>query len=181
MFLKPIHTTSDQQALLAALAETPFPKEITEQIYELIFIKNFSCHQLFSELPPEALEKAYAIAKIYYESGNYKAAFPLFYALVLYDHHNYNYVLGSAASLHLMGNYITAAQGYALAYAANPSNPTPLFYGAECMEKLKKYESAIFLLDMAITLSGESLEYHTLKERALLNQTSLKKLIPGDL
>ncbi|MEI6531568.1 MAG: SycD/LcrH family type III secretion system chaperone, partial [Chlamydiota bacterium] len=155
------------------------PKEVTKQMYDLIFIKNFSFHQLFPDLPNDAMEETYLIAKTYYESGNYKDAFPLFYTLVLYDHHNYGYVLGSAACLHLLGNYALAAKGYSLAYAADTSNPTPLFYAAECLEKIKQHEAAIFLLGMAIAISSNKKEYKTLKEQAILNQAALKKLNLG--
>lgn len=180
MFLKPLTITEDQENLLLVLGSPPYPQDVTEGLLKAMYVNNWSLKQIFPELPHEAFEHVYMSAKKYYEAGDYNAALPIFYGLVAYNHHSYKYIIGCAACLHLLGYYKEAAQGYALAYAAAPANPIPLFYAAECVEKLKSYEVAILLLKQAIAISDKRKEYSVLKEKAQLILAGLEKQLAGE-
>lgn len=180
MFLKPVNLSEEQEMLLLALRHPPYPEEVTERLYRAMFVNNWSLKQIVPELPHEAYERVYETAKKYYEAGDYNSALPLFYGLVGYNQHCYKYIIGAAACLHLLGYYNQAAQGYALAYAADPANPIPLFYAAECIEKLKGYKVALLLLGQSIAVAGKRPEYKELKHQAGLIKDRLAKLAEGE-
>ncbi len=175
MLIKPVTLTKDQEVFLSDLHFLATSEEFLEEVGKVMSKYNLSLHQVFPELPEQAFETIYQVAKQFYEGGNYHAALPLFRALVAYDHHSYRFCIGCAACLHILGHYLVAAQGYILAYAADPINPIPLFYAAECCEKLGQPDQAIIILALASAISGKRKEYQGLKEKADLIGERLKK------
>jgi type III secretion system low calcium response chaperone LcrH/SycD len=175
MSIQPIHLTKDQEELIELLAHPPYPPEITRGLMKAIMQNNWSLRQIFKDLPHQAFERVYELAKKYYEVGDYNSALALFYPLCMYDHHSYKYLVGCSASLHLLGHLQQAAEGYALAYAADPTNPIPLFYAAECAEKLNGKKQARLLLEQAIAVAGHRKEYQAVKQQAELIRNRLIK------
>ena len=168
--------TLDNEFLLRLIENKLYPDDFIKTISVALFEKNISLKELLPEgfAPREVLRLIYKTAKTFYDGGNYTAALSLFHPLVAYDQHNYHYIIGSAACLQMLGNYKAALQGYTLAYAAWPSNPIPLFYIAECAEKLGRKKGASLLYGQAIAIAGSRQEYRSLKEQAELIRNRLR-------
>lgn len=173
MFEKTIDLTDEQLRLISYLYN--LPQEDRVQLYKALFRNNWSLRQLFPELPHEAYEKTYATAKRFYEVGEYNAALPLFYSLACYDQHCFKYLLGTAACLHLLEYYPAAAQAYTFAWNIEPNNPVPLFYAAECLEKMGGKKEALFMIKEVLLIAGHRKEYHQLKQKAELIRARLER------
>lgn len=175
MTVQTIVLTKEQEELITLLSSPVYPPDVARALTTALFTNGWSIKQLIPELPHRSFEIVYDVAKKYYEVGNYNAALSLFYPLCAYDPHSYKYLVGCSACLHLLGYLKEALQGYTLAYAAEPANPIPLFYAAECAEKLNARKQASLLLEQAIAVAGSQKKYQTLKEQADLIKTRLTK------
>lgn len=175
MTVQTIVLTKEQEELMALLSSPVYPPDVARALTKALFNNGWSLKQLIPDLPHRSFELVYDAAKKYYEAGNYNAALSLFYPLCAYDPHSYKYLIGCSACLHLLGYLREAVQGYALAYAAEPANPIPLFYAAECAEKLQAQKQAGLLLEQAIAVAGSQKKYQTLKEQARLIKNRLTK------
>lgn len=121
------------------------------------------------------LEGIYAQAYRLYNTGKYTEAIHLFRMLILINSTEPKFVLGLAASLHMLKEYQNAIQTYTMCSMLDPHSPIPYYHSSDCFMQLKDYISAMICLEMAIQKAGDKPEYTKLKERAILSLESLKK------
>lgn len=127
------------------------------------------------EVNPQTLENVYAQAYRLYNTGKYDEALQLFRILVVLNAMEPKYILGLAASFHLLKEYQNAIQSYTLCSTLDPKSPLPSYHSADCFIQMKDDLSAMVCLEMAIERAGNQPEYAKIKERALLSLAHLKK------
>lgn len=123
----------------------------------------------------QLLEGIYAQAYRLYNTGKYVEATHLFRMLILFDPTEAKYVLGLAASFHMLKEYKNAIQTYMMCAVLDPQSPLPHYHSSDCFIQLKDNLSAMLSLELAIKKAAERPEYAKLKERALLSLDSIKK------
>ena len=133
--------------------------------------------------PQEALgasssyvENIYAQAYRLYNTGKYAEAIHLFRILIMFNAMESKYMLGLAACMHMMKDYVNAIQNYTLCSALDPGNPIPHYHSSDCFMQMKEYLSSMVCLELAIESCGDKKEYAKVKERALMSLDSLKEL-----
>lgn len=127
------------------------------------------------EVNPQMLENVYAQAYRLYNTGKYEEAVHLFRILVMLNAMEPKYLLGLAASFHLLKDYQNAIHSYTLCSTLDPQSPLPYYHSADCFLQMKDSLSAMICLEMAIKQAGDQSEYAKLKERALLSVAHLKQ------
>jgi len=126
-------------------------------------------------LDSEVVEGIYAQAYRLYNTGKYADATYLFRLLVMLNATENKYILGLAASLHMLKDYKSAIEAYTLCSIMDPENPLPQYHCSDCFIQMKDYLSAMLCLEMTIKRAGDKAEFAQIKERAALNLESLKK------
>ncbi|MCH9611344.1 MAG: hypothetical protein S4CHLAM81_15330 [Chlamydiales bacterium] len=119
-------------------------------------------------IPDSFLEEMYALAHAHYERGNYKESLSLFQFLAGCSPQNYKFMLGLAANLHQMGEYTEALQGFMVALKLDESNPTPIYYMADCFLRLGDEESAIPLYESMVEAGKIAPEFKELADKSKL-------------
>lgn len=122
------------------------------------------------------LENIYSQAYRLYNTGKYGEATHLFRILIMFNAMEPKYMLGLAACLHMLKDYVAAIQNYTLCSALDPRNPIPHYHSSDCFMQMKEYLSSMLCLELAIESCGNKPEYAKIKERALLSLESLKQL-----
>jgi type III secretion system low calcium response chaperone LcrH/SycD len=123
------------------------------------------------------LENLYAQAYRLYNTGKYAEAVHLFRMLIMFNAMEPKYMLGLAASFHMLKEYVSAIQTYTMCSALDPQNPIPHYHSSDCFIQMKEYLSAMLCLELAIERAGDREEYAKMKERAQLSLESLKQQI----
>lgn len=123
------------------------------------------------------VEGIYGQAYRLYNTGKYRDASALFRMLIMINPTEPKYTMGLAACNHLMKDYKSAADVYAILAVIDPHNPVSFYHASDCYIKLNDAVSAIVALEMAIKKAGVKPEYHTLKDRANLTLENLRKEI----
>ena len=126
-------------------------------------------------LNDETMEAIYGQGYNLYNQGRYKEASYIFRLLMLLDYMTPKYVLGLAASLHRMKEYMTAANIYLLCGTLDATNPLPHYHAADCYMQQNLPVLAVFSLDLAISAAGDQPQYSIIKERATLMRDALDK------
>lgn len=136
----------------------------------------------WSHLPKDALglndamiEGIYGQAYRLYNTGKYDDASQLFRLLIMLNPTESKYVMGLAASFHMMKEYQNAANTYAICSVIDPNDPIPHFHASDCYYKMGDKMSAMLALEMAVKQAGERETYAKIKDRAALALTGLKK------
>lgn len=123
------------------------------------------------------LENIYAQAYRLYNTGKYPEAIHLFRILIMFNAMEPKYMLGLAASFHMLKEYVNAIQTYTMCSALDPQNPIPYYHSSDCFVQMKEYVSAMLCLELVVERAGDKPEYAKMKERAQLSLESLKKQV----
>lgn len=123
----------------------------------------------------EKMEALYGQAYILYNTGKYRDAIGLFRILIMLDPTEARYLMGLAASFHLLKEYRNAIDTYMICLALEPRNPVPLFHLSDCYYQIDDKASALVTLEMAVKRAENRSEFQILKDRALLNMASIRK------
>ena len=126
-------------------------------------------------LNEQMIEGIYGQAFRLYNTGKYKEASQLFRLLIVLNSSDPKYVMGLAACLHMMKEYMAAAELYTLCSFLDPRSPIPGYHASDCYIALGDRSSAIAVLEMAVARSNQRSEYSQLKDRALLTIASLQQ------
>ncbi len=118
-------------------------------------------------LSPEDIKKLYEKAYQFYSSGKYKEAKALFATVLAFGQTDFNFIYGFATCCFMLKEYELAAESYLQSSLAEPANPLPYFYAADCYLQRADLESARLALGMVIQHSIKA-EYQELKNRAQL-------------
>jgi type III secretion system low calcium response chaperone LcrH/SycD len=121
------------------------------------------------------VEGIYGQAYRLYNNGKYKDAAHLFRLLVMLNSTESKYLMGLAACFHMMKEYKSATETYALCSMLDGNNPLPHFHASDCYLQMKDSGSAIISLTMAIKRAEGKPEFQILKDRAMLTLEALKK------
>lgn len=124
-----------------------------------------------------ALVKIYNQAHQLYSTGKHAEAIHLFRFLITFDPMNPKYMLGLAASLHMLKEYFEAADIYMTCTMLDPKNPIPPYHASDCYIQMNDPIPAMFNLELAIACCGDNSNYATLKEKAQLSLDSLNQRI----
>ena len=126
-------------------------------------------------LTDEYVENIYAQAYRLYNTGKYDEAMHLFRVLIMMNSMEPKYMMGLAASYHMLKDYVNAIQTYMMCSVFDPSNPIPHYHSADCFIQMKDFFSAMMSLELTIERAGSDPRYATIKERAKLSLERLKK------
>lgn len=126
-------------------------------------------------LTDEYVENIYAQAYRLYNTGKYEEAMHLFRILIMMNSMEPKYMMGLAASYHMIKDYTNAIQTYVMCSVFDPNNPIPHYHTADCFIQMKDYVSAMVSLELAIDQSGNQARYATIKERSKLSLERLKQ------
>lgn len=125
------------------------------------------------------MEGIYGQAYRLYNTGKYKDAMQLFRLLIMLNASETKYTMGLAACFHMLKEYRSAVETYAICGVLDMTNPIPHFHASDCYIQMGDPLAALVSLEMAIKRSGNKPEYATLKDRALLTIQSLRKDVAG--
>jgi len=127
------------------------------------------------KISDETMEAIYSQAYNLYNQGKYKESSYIFRFLMLLDMTTPKYILGLAACLHRLNDWINASNLYFLCSALDPQNPLPHFHATDCYLQLNQIYLALIAIQMAINTAGNQPQYNVLKERSQLLKASLIK------
>lgn len=125
------------------------------------------------------MEGIYGQAYRLYNTGKYRDAMQLFRLLIMLNASEAKYTMGLAACFHMLKDFRSAVETYAICGMLDPSNPIPHFHASDCYIQMGDMLAALISLEMAVKRSGNKPEYATLKDRALLTMQSLRKEVAG--
>jgi type III secretion system low calcium response chaperone LcrH/SycD len=111
-------------------------------------------------------EAMYAQGYQLYNNGKYGEARQIFSMLTVLNPLEPKYLLGQAASTHMMRELEHAAELYVRYTILSPQDPVPYYHAADCYIQLQEVDCAIVALNMVIKKSGEKPEYSSIKDRA---------------
>lgn len=126
-------------------------------------------------LDNNTLEGLYAQAYRLYNTGKYIEAVHMFRMLIMLNPTESKYILGLAASFHMLKEYKNAIHSYTMCSLLDPESPIPHYHSSDCFIQMKDYISAMFCLELAIENAKDKPEYAKIKERALMSLASIKK------
>jgi type III secretion system low calcium response chaperone LcrH/SycD len=121
------------------------------------------------------IEGIYGQAYRLYNTGKFRDANQLFRLLIMINPTEPKYVMGLAACFHMIKEYKSAVDTYAIVGVVDPKSPVPLYHASDCYMQMGDPVSALISLEMAVRRAGDRPEFKTLKERALLTVESLKR------
>jgi len=121
------------------------------------------------------VEGVYGQAYRLYNTGKYKDAIQLFKLLIMISPTTPKFIMGLAASFHLLKDYKMAADTYVFLGVIDAENPISFYHTSDCYVRMNDPVSAIVALNMAIKRCGDKPEFKVLKDRAILTLQSLKK------
>lgn len=123
------------------------------------------------------VEGIYGQAYRLYNTGKFRDASQLFRLLIMINTTEPKYVMGLAACFHMLKEYKSAIDTYAILGVIDPESPISFYHASDCYIQSKDPVSAMMVLEIAVKRAGEKPEFRTLKDRALLTIESLKKEI----
>lgn len=125
----------------------------------------------------ESAEGIYGQAYLLYNTGRYRDAGEIFRLLVMMNATEPKYLIGLAACYHMMKEYQSAGSTYNLTSIIDPENPVPYFHASDCYLQLGDKVSAASMLEMAVKKAGARPQFATLKQRAEITLSTIKKEI----
>ncbi len=123
------------------------------------------------------MEGIYGQAYRLYNTGKYRDACQLFRLLIMLNASEAKYTMGLAACFHMLKEYRSAVETYAICGILDPNDPVPHFHSSDCYIQMGNPMAALISLEMAVKRAGNKPQFATLKDRALLTIQSLKKEI----
>lgn len=138
-------------------------------------IKSGAIPKEISGLSDAMIEGIYAQAYRLYNTGKYKDASQLFRLLIMLNSLESKYPMGLAACFHMMKEYKSAGDIYAIVAMLDPDNPVAYYHASDCFIQSGDPMSAIVALELAIEKAGDKPAFKTLKDRAVLTIESLRK------
>ena len=121
------------------------------------------------------VEGIYGQAYRLYNTGKYRDASQLFRLLIMLNSIEPKYAMGLAACFHMLKEYKSAVDSYAIVGVIDPDSPVPFYHASDCYIQMGDPISALIALEMALKRAGDKPEYRTLKDRATMTIESLKK------
>lgn len=118
-------------------------------------------------------EAMYAQAYQLYNNGKYGEARHIFAMLTVLNPLEPKYLLGQAASSHMLKDLEHAAELYLRFTIISPQDPVPFYHAADCYIQLQELDCAIIALNMVLKKAGDKPEYSSLKDRAKMMLGSL--------
>ncbi len=107
------------------------------------FISEGGSLAMLKNITEDELEKIYAVACDFYESGKYHDAESLFQVLCILNHYDTRFFLALGATRQHQEHYHQALETYSYASLMSPSDPRFPFHAGECLLHLKEYSTAI--------------------------------------
>jgi type III secretion system low calcium response chaperone LcrH/SycD len=151
-------------------------KEEMEKITKDVLHKGLSPKSAMG-LSDAMVEGMYGQGYRLYNNGKYKDSSEIFRLLIMLDPTDPRYTMGLAACMHMQKEYKAAINTYGLCGILDSKNPVPHYHASDCYVQMKDPFSAIISLEMAVKRAGDKAEFASLKDRALLTISSLKKQI----
>ncbi|MFI0434116.1 MAG: SycD/LcrH family type III secretion system chaperone [Parachlamydiaceae bacterium] len=164
----------DPSSFVKTRKNEPFDNSFTKMA-DQVFNQAIPPKQALGVTNREA-ENIYAQAYRLYNTGKYAEAAHLFRILIMLNAMEHKYMLGLAASLHMMKDYVSAIETYTMCSALDPRNPIPHYHSSDCYLQIKETLSAMLCLELAIESCENKPSYSKIKERAQLSLDSLKQL-----
>ncbi len=128
-------------------------------------------------LSDQMVEGIYGQAYRLYQTGRYDDASQLFRLLIMINSNESKYLLGLAACFHMLKEYKSALETYAICAVIDSMSPVPHYHSSDCYLQKGDKISAVISLELAVQRSEGKPEYQNLKDRAKLTIESLKKEI----
>lgn len=128
-------------------------------------------------MSPSYLENVYAQAYRLYNTGKYQEATNLFRILIMLNPMEAKYMLGLAASFHMLKEYDNAIQIYTMCSVIDPQTPIPHYHSADCYIQMKDFISAMISLELAVERAKDKPEFAKIKERSQMSLQSLKEQV----
>lgn len=107
------------------------------------FISEGGSLAMLKNITEDELEKIYAVACDFYESGKYRDAESLFQVLCILNHYDSRFFLALGAARQHQEHYHQALETYSYASLMSPSDPRFPFHAGECLLHLKEYSTAM--------------------------------------
>lgn len=138
-------------------------------------VKSAAIPKEVSGLSDAMVEGIYAQAYRLYNTGKYGDASQLFRLLIMLNSLEPKYPMGLAACFHMLKEYKSAGDIYAIVAMLDPDNPVAYYHASDCFIQSGDPLSAIVALELAVDKAGDKPAYKVLKDRALLTIDSLRK------
>ncbi len=122
-------------------------------------------------------ESIYAHGYQLYNAGQYEQAAQLFRLLITFEPRKMKYLMGLAASQHMMKDYNNASLTYMMCSMVDKDNPLPHYHSSDCYLQLGKIGLAVQELISCIELAKKDPQYAGVRERALAMLNSLKNTL----
>lgn len=145
-----------------------------EKVTEKVTQKQFLPKDVMG-ISDSMVEGIYGQAYRLYNTGKFKDASQLFRLLIMLNTTEPKYTMGLAACFHMLKDYKSAVETYAICGVIDPDNPVPYYHSSDCFIQMKDPISALITLEMAIKRAGSKPEFQTLKDRAIMTLEALKK------
>lgn len=112
---------------------------------------------------PDMLEEIYQEAYLFFQSGKFKEALPIFQLLRRLDGLDSRFTFAIAACNHQMKNYEEAVGNYIICEGMDPTNPFPYYHMYDCFKKMNQPELAINALKAAYQIIADDPKYAEMK------------------
>jgi type III secretion system low calcium response chaperone LcrH/SycD len=159
--------------------ENKIPPELrgpTEEAIVNMFEKNLTPKEI-AGMSPDQFEMLYDMGYKLFKGGKFKQALGIFSTLRSLDVDSFRYNFATGACHQYLQQYDHAILDYFLCTAINPLDPMPHFHMYDCFLRKGDIFPALQSIVSVIVITKNRPEYIELKEKALLEYRSLKKLI----
>ncbi|GAA0337879.1 SycD/LcrH family type III secretion system chaperone [Morganella psychrotolerans] len=136
------------------------------------FISEGGSLAMLKNISEAELEKIYAVAYDFYESGKYQDAESLFQVLCILNHYDSRFFLALGACRQHQEHYHQALETYSYASLMSPSDPRFPFHAGECLLHMKEFSTAKQAFAGAQLLAKTQPGYESLAEKAGVMLTS---------
>lgn len=122
----------------------------------------------------EMLEGMYGYAYRLYTTGKYTEAVKLFRLMVMLNPIQEKFMMGLAASFHMLKDYQNAATTYTLCSVLDPEDPFPYYHISDCLMELNLPKRAMEALEKCVALTNDNQKFVTIHARAQIALDNLK-------
>lgn len=116
-------------------------------------------------LNQQVFENIYNMAYQMYNTGRYQQSLQLFRLLVTLDISELKYLMGVAASLHMLKDYKGASELYFILATLNPHDPVPYYHAADCYLQLGMPDVAAAAMKSCIDECAMNPKFQAMKMR----------------
>lgn len=117
------------------------------------------------KIPQSIIDGYYETGYLYFNSGKFDKALPIFQYLHTLDSTDTRYLLAIAVTLHQMKKYEEAAGTYILYEILDPTNPMPYYHLYDCFSNMNQPVLAVNALKSASRVAGDNPKYTQLKNK----------------